>query len=70
MLAVPFSQSKDAYLPYNKPMSIIHWLQNAKPKADVIIIMDPDCLVFKPIDIVRLNVFGCFSFFSKFGSGC
>jgi hypothetical protein len=46
-------QTKDSYLPYNKPMSIIHWLQNAKPKADVIIIMDPDCLMFKPIDIVR-----------------
>jgi hypothetical protein len=37
-------------------MSIIHWLQNAKPKADVIIIMDPDCLMFKPVDIVRSRV--------------
>jgi hypothetical protein len=46
-------QTKDSYLPYNKPMSIIHWLQNAQPQADVIIIMDPDCLMFKPIDIVR-----------------
>ena len=45
-------QSKDSYLPYNKPMSIIHWLQNAKPKADVIVILDPDCLLFKPLDMV------------------
>ena len=52
-LTIPVEQSKDPYLPYNKPMSIIHWLQNAKPKADVIIIMDPDCLMFKPLDIVR-----------------
>jgi hypothetical protein len=49
----PVYQTKDSYLPYNKPMSIIHWLQNAQPQADVIIIMDPDCLMFKPIDIVR-----------------
>jgi len=53
------TQSKDSYLPYNKPLSIIHWLQNAKPKADVIVVMDPDCLIFKPLDIVRRLLLVC-----------
>jgi hypothetical protein len=63
------AQSKDSYLPYNKPMSIIHWLQNAKPKSDVIVIMDPDCLIFKPIDIVRWHDVAA-ACFSHAAAGC
>jgi hypothetical protein len=53
MIATCGAQGKDSYLPYNKPMSIIHWLQNGKPNSDVVVLMDPDCLLFKPLDIVR-----------------
>lgn len=28
--------SKDSYVAYNKPLSITHWLQNAKPEEDVV----------------------------------
>ena len=41
----------DFYKPYNKPWSITKWLEEAKPKEDVIMIVDPDCMFVKKMEI-------------------
>ena len=42
-------RTKDAYSPYNKPYSIMHWLQHAKPTADYIVVLDADMIFRKSI---------------------
>jgi hypothetical protein len=42
----------DFYKPYNKPWSITKWLEEAKPKEDVIMIVDPDCMFVKKMEIM------------------
>jgi NET1-associated nuclear protein 1 (U3 small nucleolar RNA-associated protein 17) len=34
--------NNDAYLPYNKPGSIMHFLEKAPPKEEWILVLDPD----------------------------
>ena len=41
----------DFYKPYNKPWSITKWLEEAMPKEDVIVIVDPDCMFVKKMEI-------------------
>eukprot|EP00291_Cryptomonas_curvata_P003363 CAMPEP_0172179868 /NCGR_PEP_ID=MMETSP1050-20130122/16874_1 /TAXON_ID=233186 /ORGANISM="Cryptomonas curvata, Strain CCAP979/52" /LENGTH=371 /DNA_ID=CAMNT_0012852833 /DNA_START=1 /DNA_END=1114 /DNA_ORIENTATION=+ len=40
------------YTPYNKPSAVNHWLRKARPTEDVIIVVDPDCMFIRPLDIV------------------
>ena len=42
----------DAYKPYNKPWSISQWIAQAAPTEDNIIIVDPDCMFVKKMDIM------------------
>ncbi len=49
-------RTKDSYSPYNKPYSIMHWLLNAKPTADYIIILDADMVFRKAITAAMLGV--------------
>jgi hypothetical protein len=49
-------RTKDSYSPYNKPFSIMHWLQHAKPTADYIIVLDADMVFRKAITVAMLGV--------------
>ena len=49
-------RTKDAYSPYNKPFSIMHWLENAKPTADYIIVLDADMVFRTAITAAMLGV--------------
>ena len=49
-------RTKDAYSPYNKPYSIMHWLQHAKPTADYIVVLDADMIFRKSITTAMLGV--------------
>mmetsp|Transcript_28895 Transcript_28895/g.71319 ORF Transcript_28895/g.71319 Transcript_28895/m.71319 type:complete len:623 (-) Transcript_28895:667-2535(-) len=49
-------RTKDAYSPYNKPFSIMHWLEYAKPTADYIIVLDADMVFRKAFTAVMLGV--------------
>jgi len=53
-VAPPYNYTRDHYKPYNKPLAIMHWLAEAKPTEDVIIVLDPDCLINRPIDFQEL----------------
>ena len=48
-------KSGDHYSPYNKPASIVHWLEHAKPTAEYIIILDADMIIRNPITIEMLG---------------
>ena len=55
-VAPPYNWGSDVYKAYNKPLSLMHWLQNAKPTEDIVIIVDPDCMFVRPFamqDIVE-----------------
>ena len=39
----------DRYSPYNKPASIVHWLEHAKPTAEYVIILDADMVIRNPM---------------------
>eukprot|EP00899_Mesostigma_viride_P013366 jgi/Mesvir1/2202/Mv09847-RA.1 len=41
--------TKDVYSPYNKPYSILHWLQNDPPSTEFVIFMDADMTIRKPL---------------------
>ena len=49
-------RTKDAYSPYNKPFSIMHWIEHAKPTADYIIVLDADMVFRKAITAAMLGV--------------
>jgi len=40
------------YTPYNKPSAIEHWIREANPKEDIVILIDPDCMFVSPMNIV------------------
>ncbi|KAJ1495273.1 hypothetical protein T484DRAFT_1763382 [Baffinella frigidus] len=42
----------DVYTPYNKPFSIMRWLEEAPPTEDVVVVVDPDCLFVGKLDTV------------------
>ena len=48
----------DRYSPYNKPASIVHWLEHAKPTADYVIILDADMIIRHPMtaELVEVEV--------------
>lgn len=46
----------DRYLPYNKPMSIMHWLEHAKPKEEWILVVDPDMYFRHPVLPDKLQI--------------
>jgi hypothetical protein len=41
--------NSDAYVPYNKPFAISHWLRHSGVRAEYIIIVDPDCIFLRPL---------------------
>jgi ShK domain-like len=41
----------DRYAPYNKPASIVHWLEHAQPTAEYVIILDADMVIRKPMTV-------------------
>jgi peptidyl serine alpha-galactosyltransferase len=43
--------SKDWYVPYNKPLSITNFLRSGDVTEDVVVILDPDCCLMRPLDI-------------------
>jgi hypothetical protein len=61
-VAPPYNWGSDVYKAYNKPLSLQHWLENAKPTEDVVIIVDPDCYFVRPFamqELVEVKFF-CF----------
>jgi len=46
----------DRYSPYNKPASIVHWLEHAKPTADYVVILDADMVIRKAITAEAVGV--------------
>jgi hypothetical protein len=50
----PYNYSRDSYRPYNKPFGVMHWMAHAKPTADIIVVIDPDCMFVRPFDFVEL----------------
>lgn len=51
---IPYSPhpiSGDSYPPYNKPMAILTWLQEASPAEEVVLLLDPDCIFIAPCDL-------------------
>ena len=53
-VAPPYNWGADVYKAYNKPLSLMHWLENAHPSEDVIIIVDPDCYFVRPFAMQEL----------------
>eukprot|EP00291_Cryptomonas_curvata_P007075 CAMPEP_0172183900 /NCGR_PEP_ID=MMETSP1050-20130122/19262_1 /TAXON_ID=233186 /ORGANISM="Cryptomonas curvata, Strain CCAP979/52" /LENGTH=252 /DNA_ID=CAMNT_0012857609 /DNA_START=1954 /DNA_END=2712 /DNA_ORIENTATION=- len=52
-VSLPPSVPNDAgYSPYNKPAAVDHWLREANPKEDIILVIDPDCMFVSPMNIV------------------
>ena len=49
-------RTKDRYAPYNKPFSIMHWLEHAKPTADFIIVLDADMIFRTAMTAAMLGV--------------
>jgi hypothetical protein len=48
----------EAYSPFNKPLSLEQWLKSAQAPADddVVVVIDPDFLFLRPLDITFANV--------------
>ena len=46
----------DRYSPYNKPASIVHWLEHAKPTAEYVIILDADMVIRTPMTAELVGV--------------
>ena len=38
----------DKYSAYNKPLSVIHWLENEEPEEDWLLILDADMILNLP----------------------
>lgn len=47
--------SGDHYTAYNKPASIIHWLDHARPTAEYVVILDADMVVRSPMTVELLG---------------
>lgn len=47
----PHPRTGDAYLPYNKPYSIMTWLAEAPPEEETVLLIDPDCVFLEPVEI-------------------
>lgn len=43
------SQTGDHYAPYNRPGGILHWLENAKPREEWVLVVDPDMIFRHPV---------------------
>ena len=41
----------DRYAPYNKPASIVHWLEHGQVTAEYVIILDADMVIRKPMSV-------------------
>ena len=48
--------SGDRYSAYNKPYSIMHWMEHAKPTEDFIIVLDADMAFRRSMDADLLGV--------------
>jgi hypothetical protein len=48
--------SGDRYSPYNKPASIVHWLEHARPTAEYVIILDADMIIRTPMTAELVGV--------------
>lgn len=42
-------ETGDMYTPYNRPGGVLHWLENAKPREEWILMVDPDMLFRHPV---------------------
>ena len=47
----PHPDTKDEYLAYMKSASITHWYTHSPPSEEIVISIDPDMLILKPIDL-------------------
>ena len=46
----PLQVGNDSYSPINKPNALVQWLAHAKPTADAILVIDPDCIFVQRLD--------------------
>ena len=46
----PMHTGNDSYSPINKPYALVQWLAHAKPTADAILVIDPDCIFVQRLD--------------------
>ena len=46
----------DRYAPYNKPASIVHWLEHGQVTAEYVIILDADMVIRKPMTVDLVGV--------------
>jgi hypothetical protein len=44
-------RSRDRYLAYNKPASIVQWMEAVRPRERTIVVLDPDCLFLRSISV-------------------
>jgi hypothetical protein len=53
----PHPLSGDHYTAYNKPKALSAWLEEAPPKEEAVLILDPDCVFLEPLadSVVRGN---------------
>lgn len=47
----PHPTTQDQYPPYNRIFSLITWLREAPPTEDTILLLDPDCVFLRPLDV-------------------
>jgi hypothetical protein len=48
--ASPHPVSGDDYKPYNKPASLLQWLEETPDSDETLLVIDPDCVFLEPID--------------------
>lgn len=51
----PHPVSGDSYLPYNKPMALLTWLEDAPPAEEAVLLLDPDCIFIAPCDLSAIR---------------
>ncbi len=47
----PHPMSGDYYPPFNKPMALLTWLENASPIEEAVLLLDPDCIFVTPCSL-------------------
>jgi len=48
----PHNPRDPGYSPYNKPSAVAHWLAQAQPTEDVVLVIDPDCMFVSRMEVV------------------
>jgi hypothetical protein len=47
----PHPETGDEYPPYAKSASLVEWMKTAQPREEIIVSMDPDMIILRPIDL-------------------